>query len=172
MNPIEDEESLYNFLIAHKNEVEYINLTWTWNEMKVVESDRCLVIEEKGQKFAYETYLGFSVDILDEEYSFTGSYEDALQFASSYDCWDGFEFKIDDGVLELEHQGDNFEFHYHPDELEPYNRDILSIVYLGLYTWYNSKDGNNIAPVYSWQRDKLMLWSEWNKDKQERKEDD
>ena len=172
MNPKEDEDSLYNFLVAHKNEVEYVNLKWTWHEMRVVESDRCLVIEENGHKYACETYLGFGVDILDEEYSFTGCYADALEFASAYGCWDGFDFVIEDGVLELEHTGDNFDIHYHPHELEPDDRNLLDISYWGLYTWYNSKDGNNIAPVYSWQRDRLMLWSEWNAKHPEPAEDE
>lgn len=161
MNPKLDEDSLYNFLMKNKDKVVYVNLRWTWNEMKVVESDRCLI--EDGRP--YEVYIGFDVITLDWEYSFTGTYDDAIKFAESYDCWDGFDFEsnLKYGVLEMEHHGDNFDYHYHPEELDPDEDCILEISCLGLYTWFNSKDGNNIAPVYTWQDDQLMLWSEWKK---------
>ena len=125
MNAQKEDKSLYDFLVGNKDKIEYVNLIWTWNEMKLVESDKCLVMNEN--EYPSEIYMAFDVTILDLEYSFTGSYEDALSFADSYSCWDGREedFKIVDGILECKHEGYNPEYYYHPKDLDPDADDMI-----------------------------------------------
>lgn len=67
--------------IEQHPEIEQVVLFWTWHN-------------EYFSSYAgpFEAYV--SENHLDEEYSFQGGREDALDFAKSYDCWDGFDFVL------------------------------------------------------------------------------
>lgn len=139
-------ETLYDFLVAHKDDIEYVKLTWVWPDIKIIESNKKVMKWDTKYNEYYPVSLdiGFSVDVLDEEYTFWGPIEDAIKFADSYDCWDSLvdgdeTIVIEDGVLEEEHTGDNFEMHYHPHTLDTteYYTSCQSLGYM------MCKDGDN-----------------------------
>lgn len=145
IRPDREFETLYDFLDHYKDDIEYVMLTWTWPNMYVIESKNALMVWDYKHREYYpkELDLGFSVSEIDEEYTFWGPIEDALEFAKSYDCWDGVleytTLSIDDGMLEFDHEGDNFDSHYHPHEFDP-NGNYLAVVSLG---YVACTDGDN-----------------------------
>lgn len=138
-------DTLYEFLDHYKDDIEYVKLTWTWPNIYVIESNRYLMVWDGKDKEYYprQLDLGFSVEEIDEEYTFWGPIEDALEFSQNYDCWDGRIGNnpcIEDGVFECDYKGDNFEEYYHPDEFDP-NGKYTMVLSLGYMTW--GDDGDN-----------------------------
>lgn len=73
-------ESLEEAIESHP-EVKSVILFWTWSEDYYT-----------SNASVFSAYV--SPCTLDEEYSFQGDREEALEFARSYDCWDGRDFLI------------------------------------------------------------------------------
>lgn len=73
-------ESLEEAIESHP-EVKSVILFWTWSEDYYT-----------SNASVFSAYV--SPCKLDEEYSFQGDREEALEFARSYDCWDGEDFLI------------------------------------------------------------------------------
>ena len=148
-----NDESLYDFLVRNKDKIEYVHLEWTWPELKLVQSKYvCMDWDMKYKEFfPRDVYLCFGVDRLDQEYSFMGTIEEAMEFASSYDCWDGHDFDesttINEGIFELAYQGYNPDEHYHPDEIDPNDLTMMNIRSLGYYIY--KSDGDNVK---SWTK--------------------
>ena len=50
------EETLEEFLIRNKDKIEYVNLTWTYNEYRALESKYRAVSKSKGE---FEVFMVF-----------------------------------------------------------------------------------------------------------------
>lgn len=139
----EEFDTLYEFLDYYKEDIDYVCLTWTWPNIYITPSSSYLMVwdSEYREYLPKQLDIGFRVTEVDEEYSFWGPIEDALEFAQNYGVWDGLIDSpyIEDGVFEYEFQGDNFEEHYHPHKFNP-NGDYTTVVSLGYMT---CTDGDN-----------------------------
>lgn len=71
-------ETLEEALVQHP-EVTTVVLFWKWSQDYYT-----------SNASVFEAYV--SESRIDEEYSFFGDREDALEYASNYDCWDGDDF--------------------------------------------------------------------------------
>lgn len=140
------EETLEEFLIRNKDRIEYVNLTWTYNEYRALESKYRAVSKSKGE---FEVFMVFNCTILDWEYSCRGTIEYAIEYAQAYYQWDGkvSDEDIHDGVLEKQYENYNPDYNYHPDELDLSDRDVVWFEYLG-YMIYTDGDHVHRIPSY------------------------
>lgn len=89
-------QTLLNFLEEHKDEIDYVMLDYLWDPYYAeIETDFYTTIQGRD----VELYACFEYKKLDEEYSFYGRVDQAINFASSYGVWDGSSLVLDDGVL-------------------------------------------------------------------------
>lgn len=140
-------ESLYDFLKEHENEIEFVILTWEWPGVAEVESDYCGTIYGEEN---YPLYHRFSYTRLDDEYSFTGTVEEALNFAESYDCWDGHEIDFENGIVIGYNEGYDPDKDEYPDDVDNLSdSNVYNVEYMGFYFYRRDHRGNSHHYYYS-----------------------
>lgn len=123
-----DIEDLHEYLVQHKDEIYYVALTWTWAPTYIdVETDR--EVDAPGSRYdGYPIYAVFSCDEIDGEYSFYGTIDDAIEYASKYDQWDGQDcFELDGCVLHANYVAENVQSEWHDDEDDIHDADKINI---------------------------------------------
>lgn len=131
---------LRQFLTDYKSQIDYVCLTWIWEETAIIESNYMGRVNGCLQPLYYE----FDYDRIDEDYSFFGNVEDAIEFAENYDCWNGSELYCEDGIVagEIRERGSEHD----------YTRDIfnygVNIDYIGLVYYYYDSKGNSKTSYY------------------------
>lgn len=140
-------ESLYDFLKEHENEIDYVVLTWTWP--LVVEFESGFYGTVYGEE-RYPLYHRFTGTRIDEEYSFAGNVKEALEFADSYDCWDGHEIEFENGIVFGENEGYDPDADEFPDDEESLKEvGVYDIYYAGLYYHWRDSRGNYSTRWYN-----------------------
>ena len=151
----EDEGSLYNYLMEHKDEIFFVNLEWTWPYYARLNTPFYYNEPKTGNKVWL--YAEFTGERIDTEYSFVGTFEEAVEFSKKYDCWgrcmfEGEEGGLNQGVLEVHHHAyDNEAEEYPDDEISP---EAIDLYFVGLV--YHSSYGG--YPLYGGE------YKRWRKD--------
>lgn len=133
-------ESLHDFLTENESNIDYVCLTWIWEDRAALESDFMGRINGCIQPLYHE----FVYDRIDSDYSYIGNVEDAIDFADEYDCWDGQELDYENGIIigEIREEGLKDE-----GILDIY-KDGVNIEYIGLVYYYNDR-GNCKTAYYN-----------------------
>lgn len=139
-------DTLYDFLIEHKNEIDYVKLDYTWSPfVAIVETDYYFGTGENKTRL----YRRISYSEIDSEYSFWGTVDKAIDFAESYSCWDGETLALDDSILlgEL----DSYNYNYdndcpkEPDDFE--NLETTNLSFCG-YVYFRNYKMRDYHPNY------------------------
>lgn len=161
-----EEISLYDYLKANKDKIWYVQLTYTWNRIIMVETP-LYFIDESGRR--HELYGRWTANQIDEEYSFIGTYEEALEFADSYGVWDGCPDKdglitgltLENGVLIGEQDGYDPNAENYPED-DPAADDLRDLEFTGLVYYYRNSRGNTDRRFY--RGDKVLIKTEDDED--------
>lgn len=86
-------DDLNQYLIENIDKIEFVYLNWIWKP-KIVEIETDY--QTKEGNFVYARFIGKE---LDEEYSFSGRIEDAIEYSKGYDQWNGHEFELYGPIL-------------------------------------------------------------------------
>lgn len=128
------------FLQKYKDRIAYVHVTWTWAHDYYAEVDTEKVswhFELWGHK--YPAGFSFSAEVVDPEYCFSGTYDEALKYFSQYENWDGMfkESDIYNGALVKEYCNDT----YCLDEPSEMNSQevYLNIESNGICFWKDNK---------------------------------
>lgn len=134
----EDQDSLWSYLQENKDKIWYVQLIWTWPEVIETETDLCFMKDGTP----WSLYARWIATRTDPEYTFIGSIDDAIEFATKYDCWDRemMEDKaiITDGILFREYEGYNTNGDEYPEK-DPADETLYNLEYIGLYFYDNYK---------------------------------
>lgn len=131
---------LREFLTDFKSQIDYVCLTWIWEEKATLETNYVGRVNGCLQPLYYE----FIYDRIDEDYSFIGTVEDAIEFAENYDCWNGSELYCEDGIVtgEIREEGSEYE------DIRGIRNYGVNIDYLGLVYYYHDLKGNSRTAFY------------------------
>ena len=134
-------ESLHDFLTDNESNIDYVCLTWIWEETATLESNYIGRVNGYIQPLYHE----FVYDRIDLDYSFVGTIEDAKVFADQYDCWDMRELNYEDGIVtgEIREEGTK------DNDIKDINRYGIDISYIGLVYYYNDLRGNSKTAYYN-----------------------
>ena len=112
---------LRQYLTDFKSQIDYVCLTWIWEETAILESSFMGHINGCLQPLYHE----FIYDRIDKDYSFIGNVEDAIEFAEKYGYWDGAKVYYEDGIVtgEIREEGSEDE-------------DIRNLIKYGVNVYY------------------------------------
>ena len=136
-------EDLEKYLEENRDEIDYVVLNWVCTDV-VIHCETSYEVDDDSVNYpkAAWLYAEFSADWPDDEYSYAGDVDGAIEFAKSYGCWDGHEFTREGPVLYGE------EFRYDPDDHHfPRDDDALTdpslcnLRFEGL-GYYGGRNGN------------------------------
>ena len=99
-------DDLHQYLIENIDNIEFVYLNWTWKP-KIVEIETDY--RTKEGYFVYARFIGKEID---NEYSFIGRIEEAIEYTKGYDQWNGHEFELYGPIL----MGNNDEDFWHMEE--------------------------------------------------------
>lgn len=150
MTKEKNDKTALEFLKEHWDEIAFVELTFTWSSYVMTDLEGWHA-EEDGEVYP-SVAAKFFVVTLDEEYSFSGTSEEAIGFFESYDIWDCRldSSDIKDGILFKEYNSDVEEYK------EPGEYDVsdlyLEIKPLGLVCykhgyWAHSSGSSNLKFV-------------------------
>lgn len=151
MTIVELKGSLEDFLKENKEQIDWVVLNYKWGPYYYV-ADSSLYGVYTTRRRSEEIrplYHLFCSDQIDEEYSYIGDVEGALEFADSYQVWDEQILKLENGVL----IGNGYEWNYQED----YNKkpedidgmEVINLEYCGLiYFDIQGKRRTYNGPIY------------------------
>lgn len=142
----EDPDTLWSYLQAHKKEIWYVQLIWTWPEYIEKETPLYYKGPDGGP---WTLYARWTAERIDEEYTIIGTIEEAIKFAESYECWDSRieDMRIEDGILMDEYEGYDPNGYEYPND-EPADRDLYNLDYSGLYFYGNDHKAHPYNTYY------------------------
>lgn len=134
-------EDLHEFLTDNERDIDYVCLTWIWEDTAILESDFMGQVNGRLQPLYHE----FVYDRIDLDYSFVGTIEDAIAFADLYDCWDMSELDYENGIItgEIREEGTK------DNDIEDIDRHGIDISYIGLVYYYDDLRGNSKTAYYN-----------------------
>lgn len=129
-------DDLHQYLIENKEKIDFVYLNWTWKP-KIVEIETNYMTKEGN--FVYASFIGKDVD---EEYSFSGRIEDAIEYAKGYDQWNGHEFELYGPILIANNDEDVWHMEDEMRSCEEEDLRSLSLIdvsFEGLFYYENGK---------------------------------
>lgn len=138
---------LRQFLTDHKSRIDYVCLTWIWEDKATLDSSFMGLIDGYPQPLYHE----FIYDRIDEEYSFIGNVEDAIEFADQYDCWNGAELDYENGIVAGEIREEGTE----EEDIRNLIKYGINIDYIGLVYYYLDLRGNNRKSLYNGEPERV-----------------
>ena len=129
-------DDLHQYLIDNKEKIDFVYLNWTWKP-KIVEIETNYMTKEGN--LIYASFIGKEVD---EEYSFSGRIEEAIEYSKGYDQWDGHEFELYEPILIANNEEDVWhmtEEFTSEDETDLKDMGMIDISFEGLFYYENGK---------------------------------
>ena len=132
-------EDLLEYLVQNRDKIDYVCLTYTWSPHYVdVQTD---FVIDGGRYDGYPLTAVFCSSKIDEEYSFYGKVDDAIEWIDAYgSIWDGCRnFILDGCVLHAEYDNWNCQEEYHHKEERMHDKDRIDIRFSHYDYWTNYK---------------------------------
>ena len=150
MTKVELKGSLLDFLEENKENIDYVVLNYRWSPYYYV-GDSSFYGDVWTQKYGVDKWPlthCFTGDEIDEEYSYIGDVEGAINFAEGYGCWDEETLELDNGVLIGEKEEWNYQEEYAGDLENMDSVDVINIQYCGLVYFHDNKRRYYKGPIY------------------------
>ena len=131
---------LHEYLKEHRDSIDYVSLEW-------IQTRNYAMLDTKyygsdGNGGWDQLYARFRYDLLDLEYSFFGTVQEAIDWTKGYNHWDGCTFEIGSGVVIGYYENENPEPDLCEDDPEVFNdEEVHNIKFLGLYYFYGRGGG-------------------------------
>lgn len=151
MTKVELKGSLLDFLEENKENIDYVVLNYRWSPYHY-EGESSFYGDVWSPKYGVEKwplYHRFIGDEIDEEYSYIGDVEGAINFAEGYGCWDEETLELVNGVLIGEKEEWNYQEEYAEDLEDMNTLNVINLQYSGLvYSDEKYKKRYYKGPIY------------------------
>lgn len=151
MTKVELKGTLLEFLEENKDKIDYVVLNYRWSPYHYEGESSFYgnVLSLKHGLEKWPLYHRFIGDEIDEEYSYIGDVEGAINFAEGYGCWDEETLELENGVLIGEKKKWNYQEEYAEDLEDMNTLNVINLQYSGLvYSDEDYKKRHYKGPIY------------------------